>query len=157
MKTRTSWREKMNTPELPKLAPIPPNMHKCGPGVMLVPSPQEIEAAIREIPKGGVLTLTSLREYLARKHNAAVTCPLTAGLFVRIVAEAAEESGRAGESNIAPYWRVVKDDGSLNPKFPGGVERQAERLREEGHRIEPGSGKKPPRVADISAAGGRYN
>ena len=37
-----------------------------------------------------------------------------------------------GKTSIAPYWRVVKDDGSLNPKFPGGVERQARRLRAEG-------------------------
>jgi hypothetical protein len=42
---------------------------------------------------------------------------------------------------------VIRDDGSLIEKFPGGVERQAERLREEGHRIVPGVGKRPPRLA----------
>jgi alkylated DNA nucleotide flippase Atl1 len=51
---------------------------------------------------------------------------------VRIAAEAADEDAAAGKKRIAPYWRVVKEDGSLYPKFPGGVERQAERLREEG-------------------------
>lgn len=87
----------MNTPELPKLAAIPPNLQKFGPGVMLVPSPSEVEAAIREIPKGCVQTLTSLREYLAGKHNAAVTCPLTAGLFVRIVAGAGKKPPRVAD------------------------------------------------------------
>ena len=49
-------------------------------------------------------------------------------------------------SEITPYWRVLKDDGRLNEKFPGGVEAQAARLEEEGHTIEPGRGKKPPKV-----------
>ena len=72
--------------------------------------------------------------------------PLVTGIFVRIAAEAAEEDAAAGKTEITPYWRVVKEDGSLNPKFPGGVQRQQEHLREEGHRIIPGSGKRPPRV-----------
>jgi alkylated DNA nucleotide flippase Atl1 len=72
---------------------------------------------------------------------------LTTGIFIRIAAEAAEEDARKGKTRITPYWRVVKDDGSLNPKFPGGVKRQAEKLRAEGHRIVPGAGKRLPRVA----------
>ncbi len=35
-----------------------------------------------------------------------------------------------------PYWRVVGRDGSLNPKFPGGIEAQATRLERKGHVIE---------------------
>ncbi len=34
----------------------------------------------------------------------------------------------------------------LNEKYPGGVEKQAALLKEEGHIIEPGKGKKPPKV-----------
>jgi hypothetical protein len=44
---------------------------------------------------------------------------------------------------------VIRDDGSLNEKFPGGVKAQAQRLKEEGHSITPGKGKKPPRVKDF--------
>gem|GEM_PF-4701258 len=40
-----------------------------------------------------------------------------------------------GREDITPYWRVVRDDGSLNEKFPGGVEVQAERLKEERYTI----------------------
>ena len=46
-------------------------------------------------------------------------------------------------------WRVIKADGSLNEKFPGGVAAQAARLEKEGHTIEPGKDKKPPRVKDF--------
>jgi hypothetical protein len=147
MKTRKSWREKMNNPNLPKVVAIPPRMQKrFGMGTMLVPSPGDVEAFIRTVRKGSITTVSQIREFLAGKHAADVTCPLTTGIFVRIAAEAAEEDARAGKVKITPYWRVLKDDGSLNPKFPGGVQRQAERLGEEGHRIVRGGGKRPPRV-----------
>jgi len=148
MKTRKSWREKMDNPNLPKVVEIPPNMRKrLGTGTMLVPSPKEVDAFIRTVRKGSVATVSQIRRFLAGKYSVDVTCPLTTGIFIRIAAEAAEEDASKGKTGITPYWRVVKDDGSLNPKFPGGVERQAERLRGEGHRILPGAGKRPPRVA----------
>ncbi|GAI57000.1 unnamed protein product, partial [marine sediment metagenome] len=50
---------------------------------------------------------------------------------------------------ISPYWRTLKSGGQLNEKYPGGAEAQAARLREEGHTIEAGKGKKPPRVKDF--------
>ena len=136
MKTRKSWREKLDNPDLPKVVRIPENMRKrVGTGTMLVPSPRDVDALIRTVRKGSLITVSRMREILAGKHMADVTCPLTTGIFVRIAAEAAEEEARGGKSRITPYWRVVKDDGSLNPKFPGGAEAQARRLREEGHRI----------------------
>jgi alkylated DNA nucleotide flippase Atl1 len=51
---------------------------------------------------------------------------------VRIAAETAEEDRANGRQRLTPYWRVIKDDGSLNPKFPGGPEQQARYLRREG-------------------------
>jgi 6-O-methylguanine DNA methyltransferase, DNA binding domain len=155
MNTRKSWREKMDTPNLPKVAPVPPKMQKrFGTGTMLIPSPRQVDALIRTVSEGSVVTVSKMREFLAGKNAADVTCPLATGIFVRIAAEAAEEEAEAGGTGITPYWRVVKDDGSLNPKFPGGVERQAERLRAEGHRILPARGKQPPRVAGMARAGG---
>src|SRR5262245_58747994 len=148
MKTRKSWREKMENPDLPKLVPIPAAMQKrFGEGSMLLPSPREVDAVIRGVRKGSVITVGQIREVLAKKYMANVACPLVTGIFVRIAAEAAEEEAAEGKSRITPYWRVVKDDGSLNPKFPGGVARQEERLRDEGHRIVAARGKRPPRIA----------
>lgn len=43
--------------------------------------------------------------------------------------------------------KVVEVTGRLNPEFPGGVAEQGKRLKSEGHIIEPGRGKQPPRVA----------
>ena len=151
MKSRKTWREKMDNPKLPKLVPIPPRMQKrFGTGTMLLPSPNEIEAAMRTIPEGSVTTISQIRSDLAARYQAEVTCPLVTGIFVRIAAEAAEEDTRLGIPGTTPYWRVVRDDGSLMPKFPGGVEQQAQRLRAEGHRIVQGAGKRLPRLAALS-------
>jgi alkylated DNA nucleotide flippase Atl1 len=139
MRTQKSWREKMDNPNLPKVVAVPPRMQKrFGSGTMLVPSPREVDALIRTVPRGRVITVSRIREMLAAEHSADVTCPLTTGIFVRIAAEAAEEDAAAGKKRITPYWRVVKEDGSMNPKYPGGARRQAERLRAEGVEIDGG-------------------
>jgi alkylated DNA nucleotide flippase Atl1 len=101
-------------------------------GRMLIASPLAVQAVIERIPKGGVLRMSELRGQLARAFGADYTCALTTGIFLRIVAEAAEEERAQGHRNPAPYWRVIRDDGKLNPKFPGGVEAQAKKLRSEG-------------------------
>src|SRR5208283_2142220 len=107
MKTRRTWREKMNNPNLPKVVAIPPNMRKhFGAGTMLVPSPPEVEAFIRAVPKGSITTVSQIRELLADKYSVDLTCPLTTGIFVRLAAEAAEEDTSTGKTKITPYWRV---------------------------------------------------
>jgi hypothetical protein len=80
---------------------------------------------IRKIPRGWVATLAEIRARLAHWHHVDVTCPLVTGIFLRIVAEAAEEDRRAGRAHIIGYWRVVGRDEQLNPKFPGGKLEQA--------------------------------
>jgi alkylated DNA nucleotide flippase Atl1 len=138
-KSKTSWRAKLHKPMLPKLVPVPEGMAKrLGSGMMLIPTALEVDAMVRKIPRGEVSTVGQIRRRLARWHNVDLTCPLVTGIFLRTVAEAAEEDRSAGRHNITPYWRVVREDGRLNEKFPGGAEEQAQRLREEGHTVEDG-------------------
>ena len=136
MYRRKTWREKMNNPNLPKVEAIPPKMRqRLGEGTMVLPSPHDVDRAIREIPEGAVTTVSRLRRSIAARYAADTACPLVTGIFVWVAAHAAEEDARLGNTLITPYWRVVKDDGSLNPRFPGGVAAQAERLRGEGVRL----------------------
>jgi len=138
-KSKTSWRAKLHKPMQPRLVLVPEGMAKrLGHGMMLIPTALEVDAMIRKIPRGQVTTLAQIRKRLARWHNADVTCPLVTGIFLRIVAEAAEEDRLAGRQEITPYWRVVRGDGGLNAKFPGGIEAQARWLAAEGHVIENG-------------------
>lgn len=69
-----------------------------------------------------------------------------------IAARAAEEMAGEGKKDITPYWRTLKSKGELNEKYPGGVEAQAARLREEGHTIEPGKNNRPRKVKDFEKA-----
>jgi alkylated DNA nucleotide flippase Atl1 len=130
--SRVPWREKLEKPRQAKLVKVPPKMSRFGTGTMLIPTPKLVDELIRRIPKGKLVTVAELRRKLAADFAADVTCPLTTGIFVRIAAEAAEEDRANGHRRITPYWRVVKDDGSLNPKFPGGEHLQARWLRSEG-------------------------
>lgn len=132
MKSRTSWREKLERPQEPGVVDIPPKMSHFGKGTMLIPTPKLVDGLIRKVPKGKLVTVGELRRKMATDFAADVTCPLTTGIFVRIAAEAAEEDRANGRQRLTPYWRVIKDDGSLYPKFPGGPEQQARHLRMEG-------------------------
>jgi len=116
-------------------------------GRMLISSPLELDAVIRRIPEGRVVTLGTLRANLARSRHADYTCPLTTGIFLRIVAEAAEEERAAGGGRITPYWRVVRDDGTLIDKLPGGTAAQARRLAVDG--VEVLHLGKVPRLLDV--------
>lgn len=103
---------------------------------MLISSPLEVESIVRGIRKGRTMTMGKLRGTLAARHGADYTCPLTTGIFLRIVAEAAEEERVSGRSRVVPWWRVVRDNGSLNDRLPGGIDEHARRLRAEGVIVE---------------------
>lgn len=84
---------------------------------MLIPSAHEMQTWIRQIPDGQTRTVKEMRAYFAKKHGADITCPLTSGIFLRIIAEGAEEDRANGHSDVTPYWRVVADNGKMPPKI----------------------------------------
>ncbi len=86
---------------------------------------------LQVIPYGKVITLGEIREYFAKLNEADFTEPITAGIFVSIAAWASYQRSE----NETPYWRTLKANGELNPKYPGGVEAQKEKLEAEGHTI----------------------
>ena len=153
-KQRTTWREKLaDSKGLPKVAKITDKMSKrWGTGTIIIPAPREVDEIMKQVPKGKLTTVSEIRAILAKKHGATIGCPLTTGIFAWVAANAAEEAAAERERDITPYWRTLKSGGELNEKYPGGVEAQAAHLREEGHIIEPGKGKKPPRVKDFEKA-----
>ena len=54
-----------------------------------------------------------------------------------------------GKKDYTPYWRTVKVGGTLNEKYPGGVEAQAKKLEAEGHSIVTDKSGKPKKVKDF--------
>ena len=147
MAGKKTAREKLRKKQARRLVDIPNKMAgRIGAGKMLIPRPLDVDAAVRLVPCGQLTTIGRIRAKLAAKHGANITCPLCTGIFLRLTAEAAEEELLAGAKNVAPYWRVLRDDGSLIDRFPDGLEGHAVRLQAEGHKLIPGKGKKPPKV-----------
>ena len=137
MGRKKSWREKLdNSKNLPRVEVITDKMSKrWGSGTIVIPAPKEVDEIMKKVPKGKLVTINQIRQMLASKHEATIGCPLTTGIFARISAEAAMEEALEGKKRITPYWRTLKSDGELNPKYPGGIEGQKVRLESEGHSV----------------------
>ena len=119
--------------DMPKIKVIndEKTIKKYGGTRMLLAPPLYYEKLMRKVPKGKLITAGQIREYLAKENNADFTCPLTAGIFINIVAWASYQR----KEDITPYWRTLKTNGELNNKYPEGVELQKRLLEEEGHTI----------------------
>ena len=139
MAKQKSWREKLaDAKDLPKVIPLTGKAgERWGAGTMAIPAPLDVDAIMRRVPTGRLITISEVRDRVAAQHEATVACPLTSGIFAWIAAHAAEEAAAEGEADVTPYWRTLKSGGELNPKYPGGIERQRERLEAEGHRVVP--------------------
>ena len=138
MKTRKSWREKLeDSKDLPRVASIPERMKaKWGGGTLVIPAPKEVNEMMRRVPRRRITTINQIREVLAEKHRADIACPMTTGIFAWIAANAAEEEAAAKpKARITPYWRTLKAGGLLNDKYPGGIDQQKARLEAEGHKV----------------------
>ena len=135
MSTRKTWRERLaGFKDLPKVKPIPePMRKKHGEGSIVIPSPREVDALMRQVPESRLITVFQLSEQLAHKHGANIGCTVTTAIFASMAAQAAHEDELAGESAVTPYWRTLKANGELNPKYPGGIESLMSRLEAEGH------------------------
>lgn len=131
---KKNWRDKLRDDKgLPKVETITPKMsQRWGTGTVVIPAPLEVDAVMKRVPKGKVITINEIRQTLARKHHATIGCPLTTGIFAWIAAHAAEEEEKAGKMKITPWWRTLKAGGMLNEKFPGGSAEQKRRLQAEG-------------------------
>lgn len=102
----------------------------CGDRMYFAP-PVDYDKVMRLVPLGKLLTIGTIRDYFAKQSGADFTEPITAGIFVSIVAWASYQR----TDDKTPYWRTLKANDELNPKYPGGVEFQKEMLEKEGHII----------------------
>lgn len=106
-------------------------IEKYGGNKMFFAPPLFYDELMKKVPTGKILTVGQMREYLAKKNNADFTDPMTAGIFVNIVAWASYQR----TEDITPFWRTIKSDGELNAKYPEAIELQKTRLEQEGHTI----------------------
>ena len=131
---KKSFNEKLqDSKDMPKIIEVtnPKAVMRYGGTKMLIAPPLAYDEIMRKVPHGKVITADYIRNYLAKKHNADYTCPLTAGIFINIAAKASVERG----TDETPYWRTLKKDGELNGKYPDGIDGQKMLIEIEGHEI----------------------
>lgn len=128
---------KAQEPEIIK--PLPKGVAHWGPpgASMVISTPAEVDALVRRIPKGRLATINTLRAALSQIHGTDIACPVTTGIFFGIVAKAAAEMEQMGARRVAPWWRVLKSDGTLNARMPGGLAEHRRRLEAEGFSVKP--------------------
>ena len=107
------------------------SIEKYGGERMYFAPPLDYDKVMKQIPFGKVITVGKIREYFAKANDADFTEPITAGIFVSIAAWASYQRSE----DETPYWRTLKAKGELNPKYPGGVQAQKEKLEAEGHTV----------------------
>jgi hypothetical protein len=134
---RKSWQEKLaDSKGHPTVFGIDEKLSKrWGTGTCVIPAPMEVNELMRRVPKGRLTTIDEMRKALARRHKTSIACPITTGIFSWIAANAAAEAEAQGEKGTTPYWRTLKSDGEVNPKYPGGVNVLKRKLSAEGHKI----------------------
>lgn len=121
------------TSDMPKIQIITDeaSIKKYGGEKMYFAPPVTYDMIMKKIPYGKVITVGMIREHLAKENGADFTDPVTAGIFVSIAAWASYQR----TEDETPYWRTLKANGELNPKYPGGIEAQKEKLEAEGHTV----------------------
>lgn len=122
-----------NNKDMPKIQVIKDEktIKKYGGTKMFFAPPLYYDKLMKKVPKGKLITVSQMRDYLAKQNNADFTDPMTAGIFINIVAWASYQRNE----DITPYWRTLKSDGELNVKYPEAIELQKKLLEEEGHTI----------------------
>jgi hypothetical protein len=135
MARKKTWREKLDHGREPHVA----KLEKAFAGVpagalLLISSPREVQAFVQKIPEGCAVTPAEMRDRLAKRHHADAACPVSTGIFLRIVAEAAWEEIALGKDpgEVAPFWRSVEPKSPLAKKLTCGPQFIEKMRRAEG-------------------------
>jgi hypothetical protein len=134
MAIKKSWLDKLNENKEPKMKKIDIDFADIPAGSnMFIATPKLIDQYINEIGVGKRIDLKTLRKDLAIEHNADYTCPVTTGIFLRIVAEANYEKLHQGIhlQEITPFWRVIEPNSALSKKLTFGQDFLLEQIEKE--------------------------
>jgi hypothetical protein len=132
---RKTWAEKRETGKEAEIKKSPKDFADIKAGEkMLIATPEIVDEYIRNIPKGKETSLMQMRKDLAASYHAHKTCPVTSGIFLRIVAEAAYEEYTGGKpiSKITPFWRIINNQSPALKKLTFGPDFVLQQRKKEG-------------------------
>jgi len=131
---KKTWEDKFNNGKEPQIKTIEKAFWGMDAGSrMLIPTPKMIQDYIYHCEKGNFSEVQTMRNDLAIEAGADFTCPMTSGIFLRIVCEYHYEKWQlnAEAKDICPFWRMVDPKGDLAKKLSFGSEFIAEMRQKE--------------------------
>jgi hypothetical protein len=108
-----SWADKMEHPSQPEVKILDKGFADLPSGSkMLIPTPRLIGSYLQHSKAGHLIETKKMRTDLAAELGAKYTCPLTTGIFLRILAEYTYEQKQKGIplKDLAPIWRVIRPE-----------------------------------------------
>lgn len=129
-----SWTEKLNVKKEPKVVKLQEAFSDIpADSLMLVATPKLVDDYMKQVPKGHLVDMKTLRKDLASDFHADNSCPLSTAIFVRIAAEAAFEQYKLGKnlSEITPFWRVIAPGSKMAARLTFGEDFLKEQIKAE--------------------------
>lgn len=118
---KKTWIQKRDGAKAPHIAHLDKPFAGVAAGAkLLISSPIEIDTYVRSIETGAFIDPAHMRRELAARHGADATCPVSTGIFLRIIAEAAIEEHQNGAEIgvITPFWRIISPTSPTAKKLP---------------------------------------
>ena len=120
---KKSWIEKRDCEKSFKIKTIDKKFADIPEGSkMLIASPPIIDEYVKSINYGKFVEPIKMRDDLAKQYQADKTCPVTTGIFLRIISEASYEEFGIGIDTITPFWRIVDPKSKLASKLTCGID-----------------------------------
>ena len=126
-----SWTEKLNVKKEPKVVKLQEAFSDIpADSLMLVATPKLVDDYMKQVPKGHLVDMKTLRKDLASDFHADNSCPLSTAIFVRM---AAFEQYKLGKnlSEITPFWRVIPPGSKMAARLTFGEDFLKEQLKAE--------------------------
>ena len=135
MMAKKTWIEKRDCNKSFKIKTIDKKFADIPEGSkMFIPTPQIIDDYVNHIPFGKSTELATMRNDLAIEYQADKTCPVTTGIFLRIVSEASFEELNEGKEiqKVTPFWRILNPKSKLAEKLECGIDNIQKQRENEG-------------------------
>ncbi|MCB0824788.1 MAG: hypothetical protein KDC26_01240 [Armatimonadetes bacterium] len=132
---KKTWAEKLHVKHESKVEVVEKDFSWVKAGTkILISTPLIFKERVDVIPHGQFRSVPHIREELANEAGADMTCPMSAGIFMRIVCEAAWDEHLEGAplDSITPFWRAVDANSNLGKKLRCGVDFIKAKQTEEG-------------------------
>jgi hypothetical protein len=127
-KKPTDWRKRFAAAKAPHTVMLHTDFAGVRAGtLMLISSPGDIANYLSRIPRGETRTIERMRNEMARKAGAGAMCPVTAAIYLRVVAEVALRDLADGKpmDQVVPFWRVVLPGSKIAAKLTCGPDHVA--------------------------------